>query len=174
MMSAEEIKELKKGIAITASYYGRDLLPEAIQFMADDLADLPFEKVSQAYLKYRRDPKNRTMPLPAQIRAIADPVLTAEVESRDVIEKIKIAISKFGYMRGAEARAFVGEIGWRIVQGLGGWQRVCESNFIHNSALIAQARSRGEDLINFQGQIISDNLLAYEPDEQEQIGYEGV
>lgn len=149
MMTAEEIKELKKGIAITASYYGRDLLSEAIQFMAEDLSDLPFAKVSEAYLRYRRDPKNRTMPLPAQIRAIVQPTPDPEAEARAILDRIITAVNKFGWPQGEQARAFIGELGWRVVQFNGGWTELCQSNFIHNPGLLAQARNRAEDLIKY-------------------------
>ena len=148
-MTADELKELKKGIAITASYFGRDLLPEAIQLMAEDLSDLPFEKISQAFLRYRRDPKNRAMPLPAQIRAIVDPKPDPESEGREIIERVVIAITKFGYTQFQAAMEFIGPVGKRIADAHGGWTALCESNFIHNPAMIAQARTRATDLIKY-------------------------
>lgn len=163
MMTPEEIKELKKGIAITASFYGRDLLPEAIQMMADDLADLPFADVSRAYFTYRRDPKNRAMPLPAQIRAIVDPVPDAEAEGREAVELIKVAIRDFGYTQGEAAKEFMGPVAWAIVQGAGGWMSICQSDFIHNPGLIAQARKRAEDLINYGEVKLRANLNALPP-----------
>lgn len=158
-MTDAELKELKKGITLTASYYGRELKPEVIAMMAEDLSNLPFAKVSQAYLTYRRDPKNRTMPLPAQIRAIVDPQPTPEAEGREAVERIKLAIAKFGWPQGEAARAFIGEVGWRIVEGMGGWMRVCESDFIHNPGLIAQARNRAEDLVRYEDHF-SSNVVA--------------
>lgn len=170
-MNPEQRAQLGKVITATAMYYQRQITTEVVSMMVSDLEDLPFEKVVKAYETLRRDPKTQGFPLPAKIRGVVAPTPTVETEARDVIEKIKIAIGKFGYMRGEEARAYVGEIGWQIVRGLGGWMAVCQSNFIHNSALIAQARARGEDLINFQGNITTENLLTHESNEQPQIEY---
>jgi hypothetical protein len=161
-MSPEEIKQIKKGIFLTAAYYNRDLNDEVIQMMAEDLADLPFVKVSDAFLKYRRDPKNRTMPLPAQIRGIVEPTVTSDSAARDVVEKIKIAIRDFGYTNANLAKEYIGPAGWNIVRGMGGWQSVCESDFIHNSAMIAQARNRASDL----------NAIGEYESEQDQINWE--
>lgn len=168
-MTEAEFKELKKGIALTASYYGKDLKPEVIQMMAEDLKDLPFVKISEAYRGYRTDPKNRAMPLPAQIRALVAPAPTSDAQAREIVERIKEAISKFGYADGAGARKYIGELGWKIVQGLGGWTKLCESDFLYNSSLIAQARNRAEDLINF-GPGINETLPQIAaPQEKQQI-----
>jgi hypothetical protein len=168
-MNQAERSQVAKIITATAMYYQRPITSEVVSMMVDDLEDLPFEKVLKAYQAIRRDAKNKFFPLPAQVRELICPVMSVQAQAREDVENIKIAITDFGYMRGAEARAAIGEIGWRIVEGLGGWQRVCESNFIHNSALIAQARARGEDLINYQGQILSTNQLEYSGEEPEQI-----
>lgn len=148
-MNIDQLKELKLGIIQTAVYYNRDLTPGVLTMMVEDLSDLDFDAVSDAYLKYRRSPKNKTFPLPAQIRELVEPVADDESEARDAVEKIKLAISKFGYPHGTLAKDFIGEIGWSIVNGLGGWLSVCESDFTYNPAMIAQARTRAMDLVKF-------------------------
>ncbi len=168
-MTEVELKELKKGITLTASYYGRELKPEVIGMMAEDLRDLPFENVSAAYLAYRRDPKNRSMPLPAQIREIVDPTPDPEAEGREAVERIKIAIAKFGWPQAAAARAFIGEIGWRIVEGMGGWMRVCESDITFNPGLLAQARKRAEDLIRYSDKFSTNVVALPSPEERPRL-----
>lgn len=148
-MNDQELKDLKKGIVLTAAYYGRELKPEVVSMMADDLNDLQFDLVSKAYAEYRRDPKNRTMPLPAHIRAIVQPVSTPEIEGREAAAKITQAIVKYGYSNGADARAFLGERVWSVVESFGGWNFICTSHgvTIDPSTFYAQVRERVTDVV---------------------------
>lgn len=149
-MNSEERAKLARLITATAMYYQRPITTEVISMMADDLDDLNFESVSEGYLKYRRNPKNKFFPLPAQIRDIVAPEETTESGAREQIALIKLAIEKFGWPEPLKAEEFMGPIAWQIVKEHGGWQRMCESNFFHNSGLLAQARNRAEDLIKHQ------------------------
>lgn len=148
-MSDAELKELKKLIFNTAKYYGREINPEVITMMADDLSDLGFSDVLNAYTLYRRDPKNRSMPLPAQIRDLISPTMTPIAEAREILERIKHAISKFGYASGKLAHEYIGDVGWRSVQRQGGWHAICESDIHVNAARQAQMRDVIADQIQY-------------------------
>lgn len=140
-MTEREIQDLKKIIFITAQYYSKDLIAEVVQMRASDLQDLGYEEVRNAYEVYRRDPKNKFDPLPAQIREICRPVVSNESLAREVVGKIWYALSHFGHTDPAGARKYIGELGWSVVGHE--WQRLCESvlnrgQFIsqtHNSVL---------------------------------------
>lgn len=160
---------VKEMILLTAIYYSKTVPDAVLEMYAEDLADLPVDRVLEAYKIYRRNPANKFFPLPAQIREIIAPTVSAKSEARESVERIKQAITKFGYCNLNEARMYIGPVGWKLVQGLGGWTAVCESNFIVNSNLIAQAINRGEDIVNFQGNIMTDNLLGY--DEQKKLDW---
>lgn len=121
------MNEIKKIIILTAAYYGREIKPEVVAMMAEDLADLDPNAVKNAYNAYRRNPKNRTMPLPAQIREIVSPVIDDEIEARDAAARIIQAISKYGHNNQFLAREFMGELAWSVVNKQGGWQNLCES-----------------------------------------------
>lgn len=162
-MNDQEIRELKKGIVLTAAYYGRDLKPEVVAMMADDLKDLEFKKVSEAYRTYRLDEKNRTMPMPAQIRAIVKPSISPESEARAIVDRIKFAISKFGYMQSEAAKEFIGSIGWNAVRAQGGWFNVCSSDFVTNTAMIAQIRQSTLDQVQHGETKFGSNLIQLEP-----------
>lgn len=171
-MTADEIKELKKGILLTAKYYGRDLPGEVITMMADDLSDLGFSDVLNAYTLYRRDPKNRSMPLPAQIREIIQPVVNPTAQAREIVERIKHAITKFGYASGLEAHRYIGDIGWNVVRRSGGWHAVCESDIFSNSSRQAQMRDSIADQITYGANLIPKTefkLLPFKPDEHYEI-----
>lgn len=147
-MSPDQYKELKKGIVLTAAYYSRDLKPEVVNMMADDLIDLPFDEVSKAFAEYRRNPKNRAMPLPAQIRDIVAPAANPESAAREAAAKITQAITRFGYSNPGPAKEFLGDATWSVIQTFGGWNFICTSHgvTIDPSVFHAQVRDRLSDV----------------------------
>lgn len=139
-MTPEEVKQLKKIIVVTAEYYGREMSPEAMQMRASDLAHLNYAEVESAYNEYRRNPKNRTDPLPAQIMEIIDPTITDDGEATEAAARVIAAVSKFGHTNTAEAHEWVGELGWAVVNLLGGWYTVCTTLGVSINSGTAQAQ----------------------------------
>lgn len=134
-MTTLEMVEIKKIIILTAVYYGRELTPEVVAMMAEDLTDLPYSQVREAYATYRRNPKNRAMPLPAQIRDQIAPQIDDDTEARDAAGRIIQAISKYGYNNAGSARTFMGELAWSVVNRQGGWTSLCESFMVANTGI---------------------------------------
>jgi hypothetical protein len=136
------IAKLKETIILTASYYGKALSEPVLAMYVDDLSDLPTGDVIAAYRDYRRNPKNVHFPLPAQIRGIVQPVVDPDSASREVAARINGAIVKFGSWRGEDARAYIGTVGWSIVESYGGWSALCENHglSIDPGQFLAQAR----------------------------------
>jgi hypothetical protein len=122
-------QSLAKIINNTAIYYGRSLEPEVLSMMCNDLDDLPVDRVLAAYDAYRRNPKNKFFPLPAQIREIVCPEenITAEDQAREIAARICAAVPTFGWCNGHKARTYVGEIGWSVILRQGGWSYLCEN-----------------------------------------------
>lgn len=169
-MTTNEMVELKKGIALTAAYYGRDLTLPVIEMMANDLSDLPFLEVSAAFANYRRDPKNRTFPVPAQIRELVRPTPTPEQQARELVARILEAQDRFGYTWPHEAKAFIGEIGWSAVRTYGGWQNFCEGLGHHFSVdqFSAQVRELLKGRIQ-HGASLGDAAAAIDYKEQSKV-----
>jgi len=142
MMTEEQIREIKKGIILTASYYGRDIKLDVVNMMAEDLNDLPFEDVSSAFLSYRRNAKNKSFPLPAQIREIINPEVGSRAKANEVASRIRKGISDFGWCNGEKAREYIGELGWKVVIRSGGWQYLCENHGLELNPLTYQAQAR--------------------------------
>jgi hypothetical protein len=142
MMTPEEIKEVKKGIALTAVYYARNLSGDVIGMMADDLRDLPYAAVSEAFKAYRNNSKNKSFPLPAQIRDMVSPTETPESIARDTAARIQQAVVNLGYSNGNEAKLFIGPAGWRIVERFGGWSYLCQNLGLTISATTFHAQAR--------------------------------
>jgi hypothetical protein len=119
-------KDLARVIKLTAQYYNRQLDPEVLSMMCDDLEDLGYEASIQAYAQYRKNSANRFFPMPAQIRDMISPQPSDENDARDAAARIVQAISKFGWANQTGAKSFIGDLGWTVVERHGGWLTVCE------------------------------------------------
>jgi hypothetical protein len=119
------LKELIDLIIANAAYYRIKLEDSAIRLHAEDLADLPIEQVRRVYAEIRRDPKIKTMPYPSEIRFRIQPIVSDEDEAREIAATAIGSVVKFGYNNPTEARAAIGEIGWEVIDRLGGWTTFC-------------------------------------------------
>ena len=165
-MNEVDLKTLKALIIKNSMFY-RDPLPdEMVQMHAEDLSDLPIDKITAAYSALRRIPKTRSMPLPADVRALIEPSepTTAADEARIIAAKIMSAVAKFGWPNQNEAKQFLGELCWEVVKLQGGWPRLCEAlNEGNMGTSQAQLRDLATSVIRFrpkqpeQKQIESDH-----------------
>lgn len=141
-MNQQEKNSVAIAIALTGEYYGRPQKKEVIAMMVSDLEDLSTALVLKAYDDYRKDPKNRTMPLPAQIRAIIKPSVEPDQASREILAKILEAQDRFGYTWPQQAKEFIGEIGWSLIRAYGGWENFCQGLGVHFSVDSFNAQGR--------------------------------
>lgn len=127
-MTKEETQKLKAIILATNMYYGRELRDDVLLMQVSDLADLSFDAVAQAYVNYRRNPKNRQPPLPADILEAVNPgnVVSPEQDAVEASNRIIQAMTRYGWTNPDRAREFIGELGWMIVEREGGWRDLCE------------------------------------------------
>ncbi|OPZ23075.1 MAG: hypothetical protein BWZ03_00649 [bacterium ADurb.BinA186] len=139
-----DLQKLKEVITLTAAYYGFNLRPEVLLMYVEDLSDFPEFEVISAYQAYRKNPKNRTMPLPAQIIGVLSPELTTDGKANEVASRIRSAIGKFGWPNPGDARDYIGELGWKIVERNGGWQTLCENHGVDLNPLTFFAQSRDQ------------------------------
>lgn len=134
-------KAIKREIILTAAYYGRELFDDVVNMYCDDLEEYSEHVVIEAYKEYRRNPKNKFMPLPAQIIEIIDPVETTESQAVESSARIFSAVTRFGHNNVGPAREYIGELGWEVVRLYGGWGRLCE-NLTPGQIPILQAQFR--------------------------------
>lgn len=134
--------KLAEVIVITASYYGKTISEPLLKMYIEDLSELSEDEAIESYRLYRKNPKNRFFPLPAQILEIARPEVSEQSLAVDAASKIVEAIAKFGSWQSQNAKAFLGEQAWGAVQRSGGWQYLCENMgvSIQPQAFTAQAR----------------------------------
>lgn len=143
-MNQDELQNLKKYIIQIMAYYRQQINHEVVSMYSADLSDLVYENVIDAYQKYRKDPKNKFAPLPAQIREIImGPSETSDLAiARDVASRITKAIPDFGWPNPDKAYAYVGEIGWAVVLRIGGWRYLCENFGTSLDPNLTQAQMR--------------------------------
>ena len=147
--NAENRKIIANALLELSDYYARQLTRAALVMMVDDLDDLQPQSILDAIRAYRRDPRNRTFPLPAQLRQILSPMVVGQAPGREILGRMTAAISKFGYMGSSQAREEIGELGWKVISEHGGWPAFCQSDVLHNAAMQAQIRERLADLAQY-------------------------
>lgn len=146
-MTLQERQQLKATLVATSLYYGQDLADSAILLFVEDLEDLPLAEVMAALKRLRRDPKVSRLPLPAVIRAQITPPENDIDEAREASSRIMAAIARFGWPNSEQARMYIGELGWAVVQRQGGWVSVCQVlNDSNKASFHAQWRDLAESL----------------------------
>lgn len=153
MMNEAEKKQVTQLFAITAAYYRAQLPDEVLKLYAEDLSELTYAEASAAIGAYRRDPKNRAMPLPAQLIAIAKPATDPLAYGREVAGRCVKAIGLYGWPQPHKARAYIGEEGWQVIEEKGGWTHFCGQHGvdIDPGQFAAQTRDRVADQVEKKG-----------------------
>lgn len=157
-MTKQELSRTAQAFAMVAAYFRIQIDDAVLRMYAEDVSDLPFDDVIAALVSYRKDPKNRFMPLPAQIRDIIAPVSTPEEMAREIAARIEGAIVKFGHPNEAEARNYIGAEGWGIVQRYGGWNHLCQNHGLSISPASFHAQVREQLVSAFRHQSSSPGL----------------
>lgn len=124
-MTEDEKKKLKAGYVALSAYYQRPMDDFVVRMYVDDLAPMTFSEAVEAMVNWRKNPRNKTVPLPAELKAISKPDLTDEQLALESVSRIVQAISKYGHTNEDRAKAFIGELGWAVVVREGGWPRMC-------------------------------------------------
>lgn len=140
-MTDDEKRRLKSLIVTTNLYYGKQMDDAVILMQVADLEDLLFMHVARAFQEYRRNPLNRSAPLPASIRAAIVPELSGDQLAIEASNKIIEAMGKFGYTNPEKAREFMGELAWEVVVRDGGWRDLCQRTN-HNDLPVMRAQWR--------------------------------
>ena len=142
MMTQNERNEIGITLVNMSTYYGKTIDKNVIKMMVQDLEDLEFLDVINAFTSYRRNPANIHFPLPAKIRAIVNPKQSPDALANESASRIRKAISDFGWNNSQQARDFIGELGWKVVERSGGWMHVCENHGLSLSPLVFHAQAR--------------------------------
>jgi len=91
-------------------------------------------------------------PSPARLKRFTMEIYESDVDiGVDIAARIEKAIGSYGYNNATAAEKYIGDIGWQVVDSLGGWVRVCDVN----TADLASARKQWRDVAT----IVSRRLI---------------
>lgn len=141
-MTQKERSQVAELWLTVAAMYGRDISRGAMTLMLDSIADLDSHKVLGVLSNWVRSARNKTHPLPGDIRELVNPQLSAEAKANEAATRIRAAIVKFGWAQGAEAKEWIGELGWGVVKRTGGWSYLCENHGLTLDPLTFHAQAR--------------------------------
>lgn len=153
MMTPEEQIQIAELFTMSAEIAGLKLSPMAIDMQVRNVEDLPFDEVVKAILDFGKTQVG--FPHPAKIREKIQPEISDGDVGEQVANLVLKCISKHGYTNPERARSEMGEIAWITVDGMGGWQNICQTTFndqintlraqIRNYAnVVAKKAKRGE------------------------------
>jgi hypothetical protein len=146
-MNQEQRNTLGKKITETAVYYGKNDLSKdqavaMINVMENHFGNESLEKILTAIDRYVLDPKNKVFLSPATLRPYLNPELSTDAKANEVANRIRAAIGKYGWPNPNDARAYIGELGWKVVERAGGWSYICENHGLDLNPLTFFAQSR--------------------------------
>lgn len=134
---------LRQMILSEAAFYDSQMSDIKLKMFVEEMSDLTLEQIHRAYFNFRKDPKRiQKIPMPSEVRQFTNPELTEQNQATTAAALIITAVGKFGHMRGPEAREYIGELGWSVVQMQGGWSYICENLGIDLSVGTFQAQAR--------------------------------
>lgn len=139
-MTPEEKAQLAKILPVRAELAGKTFSTPAIIQMVEDMSDLNFFEVMSVLKNWGRTEK--TFPYPSDIREKVLPEINADDDAVDCANLIISAIGSCGYTNPGRAREKIGELGWAVVDRMGGWKHLCETLSLENETTYrAQIRS---------------------------------
>jgi len=174
-MTEQELKAIKVGILQLASASGKVLDRNSVDFYAKVIAmKLTFQEFEAAAIKWSLEKKN--FPAPSELIQLIHPPVEEKDEAQIVVNKIIEAIKTHGYTwtqwvpkeryQGgsweADAKAYLGELGFHVVKAWGGWGSIHESYFSAGEETVWRAQLR--DFVQTQVCLLSTSRLDYLPD----------
>lgn len=164
------MKSLKKTIVLTAAYYGRQLSDEIVNLYVQDLSSVSEKDAIEALNVWRSNPQNKVAPLPSNILQIVNPEkhIGPRKIASEIAGRVTAAVPKFGWANPTEAREYVGELGWSVVEDRGGWAYLCQhlGLQLNPSIFEAQCRDHVEARIEMAGGLEKAQLLASAPKQE--------
>lgn len=144
-MNQDERDIFGKTLTAVAFLYGHEFPKERASMFITALCDFipaTLDEYLKALRRYTEDSKNRNFPNPSQLRPYLRPELSIEAKANEAAYRIRSAITKFGWAQPIEAKEYMGDLGWTIVERSGGWQHLCQNHGVDIDPLIFHAQAR--------------------------------
>lgn len=173
-MTSEQRIQIGEAWMALATVYGREIQKPALTMMLNAISDLPAEKVLIVMNDWMKEAKNRSHPLPGDIREKIFPILDDKAVAIETARRLDKCVSKFGWtweqgyfreggnywedLDGKRHDSFkeavvasVGAIGWHVICARGGWQNLRNSaNEMEEGMFIAQTRDHVASSLQLQ------------------------
>jgi len=133
-------QEIKRVILEEAAMYNSQLSELTLRMWSQEYQNIPPEKLREAYRSIRKG--RRQIPLPADVFDALKPEAAPEAQAIESVNRILLAINRFGYPNPTEAKEFIGELGWLVVKDYGGWDSLCANMGVEYSEQTFRAQAR--------------------------------
>lgn len=175
MEVSEKRKAMAKILVGLAQLTGRNMNLDGITLFVDAVEPvLSLEEFTMAVRTWQE--KNRAFPMPVDLIEIVRPPIVEKDEAQIVVNKIIEAIKTHGYtwtqwvpkdryVGGsweADAKAYLGELGFHVVKAWGGWGSIHESYFSAGEETVWRAQLR--DFVQTQVRLAKAGRLDYLPE----------
>jgi hypothetical protein len=104
-------------------FYRVEVKRHQAEMYAKAVEDLLPEQIARAMETVQKT--SRFFPMPVEIREIA--LGSTKDEALEAANRIVEAMHRFGWPNPDRAKAFIGELGWRVVEREGGWTALCSN-----------------------------------------------
>lgn len=128
-MNQQERDDLAKKLINLALFYGKyDLTKNAVmQFIniLESFYNKSYIDYENALNNYSAEASNKNFPAPSQLKQYLFPNSSSRQQAQEIAQRCFGAIRKFGYTKPVQAKEYIGELGWRLIERRGGWSSHC-------------------------------------------------
>lgn len=133
--------ELLAGMAILEAATDKAFTDAQVTVWFDLLGDLNGQHFLAAVKRALLESEFPGLPPIGRIRRYATEAAVGVPESPEAMfERVRAAISQHGYCDPVGASKLLGPTLWSVIQGIGGWERICDSPIDQRATLFAQFR----------------------------------
>lgn len=128
-MNQQERDDLAKKLINIALFYGNYDLTKSAVIQYINILELFYNKSYIDYVNalnsYSAETSNKNFPAPSQLKQYLFPSSSSRQQAQEIAQRCFGAIRKFGYTKPVQAKEYIGELGWRLIERRGGWNSHC-------------------------------------------------
>ena len=114
-----------KAVTACAAVAGKSIDEFAMDIWVEAFLAFNKEELERALGFMRGCYREARLPTINEVECFAKQKLSAQEEAQRSVDLIAESIVKFGYTNPESAKNYIGELGWQLVQELGGWNNLC-------------------------------------------------
>lgn len=127
--------------AVLEAGVGKPFTPEQADVWFELFQDMPAEAFRDAVKRCLLESEYPGLPAVGKVRRYCTEAMVGIPETPEaVFERVRKAVSVFGYPDPLGAMNALGPAVWSVIQGIGGWERICDNPVDQRATLFAQFR----------------------------------